>query len=135
MISRSIVLALAVGLSAPAAVAQTAAPATGTATTSPFGGLAGMLGGALPGVASTSAGNAAGVLGYCVKTNVLSGTNATTVLGRLTGKQDVAASPDYAAGQAGQLQTGSSTLSLTALKGQAKTRMCNLVLKHARSFL
>ena len=106
-----------------------------TANTNKFGGLANMLGGGLPNVASTGAGNAAGVLGYCVKNNVLSGANAASVLGSLTGKTGVATSPAYAAGQSGTLQTGNSTLSLATMKGQVKTKVCDLVLKRAKSFL
>ena len=105
------------------------------ASASKFGGLSSMLGGALPNVASTGASNAAGVLGYCVKNNVLSGANAASVLGSLTGKTGIATSPAYAAGQAGTLQAGKSTMSLANMKGQVKTKVCDLVLKRAKSFL
>ena len=102
------------------------------------GGLGALLGGALPNVASTSAGNAAGVLGYCVKNNLLSGANATSVLGTLAGRAGVAGSPGYLAGQSGLLQTGqpdAAPLSLDGLRGQLKTQVCNLVLRRAKTFL
>jgi len=122
---KSIAAIALIGLAATPGVAQTKS-----------GGLAGLLGGALPNVASSSAGNAAGLLGYCVKNNVLSGANAASVLGSLTGKSGIATSDGYAAGQAGQLDTGrGSAMSIDGLKGQAKTKVCSLVLKHAKSFL
>ena len=44
----------------------------------------GLLGAILPNVASVGAGNAAGVIGYCLKNKFLGGTNAKSVLGKLT---------------------------------------------------
>ncbi|RZM06140.1 MAG: DUF2501 domain-containing protein [Sphingomonas sp.] len=120
----------------PIALAALLALSAGADAQTRSGGLAGLLGGALPNVASASAGNAAGLLGYCVKNNVLSGANAATVLGNLTGKPGVATSDGFAAGQAGTLDTGRGAgLSLDALKGQAKTKVCDLVLKRAKAFL
>lgn len=127
-----IIAIIALSLST-AGLAQTAAPAPSTA-----GGLAGLLGGAILNVASASAGNAAGVLGYCVKNNLLSGANASSVLGTLAGRSDVTASPGYRAGQSGLLQTGqagAAPLSLATMRGQLKTQVCNLVLRRATSFL
>lgn len=134
-------------LIAPAiAVAQTGAdPTPGAATqTSRGGGLlgqaGGLLGGGLPQIGSIGAGNAAGLLGYCVKNRLLgatgNGTGAAGVLGRLTGKKDVQSEPGFAAGQAGQVQAANGqTLSLEGLRGQVKTQVCNVVLKRARTFL
>ena len=124
---------MCLALSTPA-LAQTG----GTPATGGFGGLSGLLGSALPNVAGTGAENAAGVLGYCVKNNLLSGANATSVLGSLAGRSGVATSPGYQAGQSGLLQTGqagASPLSLGAMRGQIKTQVCNLVLRRAKSFL
>ena len=145
-----------------AATAQTtvepAAPAARSGGFGDLGGLGGLLGGALPNVGSVGAGNAAGLLGYCLKNNLLgqggmlggltgtprsTGTQATpqatgaqSVLQRLTGRRDVQTSPGYAAGQAGQVQAGNGqTLSLGNLGGQVKTQMCNVVLKRAKAFL
>lgn len=125
-------LFLAVALCGSAvASAQTSAPATGSG-----GGLAGLLGGALPNMASTGAGNAAGLLGYCIKNNVVSGANASSVLGQLTGKQGVAGSEGFLAGQQGKVQTGNGqAFSLASVKGRVKTQLCNQVLKRARSFI
>ncbi len=101
-----------------------------------LGGVGGLLGrGALPSVGSAGLGNVAGLLGYCVKNKILGGANATSVLGQLGNRQGVTSTPGYAAGQAGTLQTGGSTLSLDSLKGQVKTKMCDLVLNRAQSFL
>lgn len=98
--------------------------------------LGGILGGGLPNVASTSASNAAGLLGYCIENNVLGGAGADSVLDRLTGRQGVTGSPGYEAGRQGQVQTGNGrALSLDGVKGQVKTQLCNLVLRRAQSFL
>lgn len=99
-------------------------------------GLPGVAGSALPSVASVGIGNAAGVLGYCVKQKLLaSTTNASSVLGRLTGKPNVTTSPGYTAGQTGVLQTGSSNFSLGSIGNSLKTQLCNQVLSRATSFL
>ncbi len=135
-------------LIAPAiAVAQTGAdPTPGATSTASRGGLLGQAGsllggsGGMPAIGSIGAGNAVGLLGYCVKNKLLgatgSGAGAAGVLGRLTGQKDVQGEPGFAAGQAGQVQgAGGQTLSLASLRGQVKTQVCNVVLKRARSFL
>lgn len=130
------------------------ASAQSTASSGGLGGLRGLLGGSLPNVASVGAGNAAGLLGYCLKNNLLGAagaagaatgtttgaaaqpTGAQLILQRLTGRQGVATSPGFAAGQAGQVQTGAGhALSLDSLRGQVKTRVCSAVLSRAKSFL
>jgi hypothetical protein len=128
--------------------AERAAPAGAASGPSQAGGLLGQLGGllggggtagALPQIGAIGAGNAAGLLGYCVKNRLL-GTGGTTgaasVLGRLTGQRDVQSQPGYAAGQAGQVQApNGQALSLGALRGQVKNQVCNLVLNRAKAFL
>jgi hypothetical protein len=143
-----------------AANAQTTADPTAPAARSGgfggLGGLGGLLGGGLPNVGSVGAGNAAGLLGYCLKNRLLgqggmlggltgsqTGTQATpqasgaqSILQQLTGRRDVQTSPGYAAGQVGQVQAGNGqTLSLGNLGGQVKTQLCNVVLKRAKAFL
>ena len=147
------ILAAALILAPTLASAQTAdpAPQTGAATgTSQAGGWLGqaqsLLGGggggagALPRIGSIGAGNAAGLLGYCVKNRLLGSgggaSGAAGVLGRLTGQKDVQSQPGYAAGQAGQVQApGGQALSLDGLRGQVKNQVCNLVLNRAKAFL
>ncbi|CAN5388774.1 hypothetical protein BH10PSE13_BH10PSE13_06040 [soil metagenome] len=97
--------------------------------------LGGLLGGVLPNVASVGAGNAAGVLGYCLKNKLLGAGGAASVLGKLTGKPGTTTAPGYAEGQKGLLQSGGMNVSLDSLKGQAKTKMCDMVLKHAQTLL
>lgn len=58
-----------------------AAPAQTTPAPTGAGGLAGVLGGVLPRVGSIGAGNAAGLLGYCLKNNLLGATGATGAAG------------------------------------------------------
>ncbi len=60
---------------AAAAPAQTSPAPTGA------GGIACVLGGVLPQVGSVGAGNAAGLLGYCLKNNLLAATGATGAAG------------------------------------------------------
>lgn len=97
--------------------------------------LSGLTGG-MPDVSSMSAGNAAGVLSYCVKNKYLGGGDASSVLGGLTGKPDVKSSSDYADGQAGKLDLGGdSSLSMDSVTGKMKSKVCNLVLKNAKSLL
>lgn len=95
----------------------------------------GLMGSLLPNVGSTGAGNAAGVLGYCVKNKYLGGTNATSVIGKLTGKQGVIGSSAYADGQKGLLRTKDNAFSLDSVKGKVKSKVCDMVLQHATSLL
>ena len=146
---------------ATTASAQTTAPQSATQNgLGSLGGLGGLLGGALPNVGSIGAGNAAGLLGYCLKNNLLGQggalgaltggrnaasragsakapvTDAQSILQRLTGRQGVQTSPGYAAGQEGEVQApNGQAFSLDDLGGQVKTRMCSIVLNRAKSFL
>jgi hypothetical protein len=128
--TRLFIVPVLLAVAAPAVAQETAPPASGG-----LGGLGGLLGGALPGVSKVGAGNAAGVIGYCIKNNYLSQANAGSVLSRLTGRQAVTTSPGYTAGQSGVLQAGDQALPLADLKGQVRTKLCNLVLKRGASFL
>ena len=96
--------------------------------------LSGLTGG-LPSMSSVSTGNAAGVLGYCIKNKVLGSGDASSVLSKLTGKSGVTSSTDYQAGEAGQLGAGRSALSLDSLKGKMKSKVCDMVLKNAKSLI
>ncbi len=158
----------AIALVAAFALATTATAQTSTTQSAPtqnglgsLGGLGGLLGGALPNVGSIGAGNAAGLLGYCLKNNLLGqggalgalaggrnaasragsstnapATGAQSILQRLTGRQGVQTSPGYAAGQEGEVQApNGQAFSLDDLGGQVKTRMCSIVLNRAKSFL
>ena len=146
---------------ATTASAQTTAPQSASIQSGlgSFWGLGGLLGGALPNVGSIGAGNAAGLLGYCLKNNLLGqggalgaltggrntpragsakapATGAQSILQRLTGRQGVQTSPGYAAGQEGEVQApNGQAFSLDDLGGQVKTRMCSIVLNRAKSFL
>jgi hypothetical protein len=103
------------------------------------GGAMPTLGGGLPDMSSIGAGNAAGVLKYCLQNKLLGGAaggELGTLQEGLAGKPDVAASPDYAAGQTGQLRLqDGSQLSLDSLPPEMKTKACDMVLKHAKSLL
>lgn len=93
-------------------------------------------GGGLPSVSGAGAENTAGVLSYCVKNNYLGGGSASEVLGALSGRGDTSQSSAFRSGESGQLETGGSeTFSLAGVQNQVKTRVCDLVLEHGRSFL
>lgn len=131
--------ALAVAQTVPAPT-PTVAPATTARSGGLLGQAGGLLGSGLPQVGTIGAGNAAGLLGYCVRNKLLGATGGQTgaagVLGRLTGQKDVTTLPGYQAGQTGQVQAANGqTLSLDPLRGQIKTQLCNLILNRARSFL
>jgi hypothetical protein len=89
-----------------------------------------------PDISSIGVGNATGALGYCVKNKLVPGGEANTVLDTLSGKPEVSSAPGYADGQAGKLNlSDGSSLSLDGVQGQAKSQVCNMVLKQAKSFM
>ncbi|OUJ06720.1 DUF2501 domain-containing protein [Acetobacter malorum] len=113
--------------------------ALSAATSSAKSSATGMVGNMLPSLSSASTSNLTGVLGYCVQNNVLSGANASSassLLSNLTQQQGVTSSSGYSAGQQGLLQTGDNQMfSLANLKGQLKTKLCNMVLSKTQSLL
>ncbi len=100
------------------------------------GGRGGAMGQMLPSLSSSSTGNVAGVLGYCVKNNIVQGSSATGALSALTGKSGVTSSSGYTAGEQGQIQSGNGNqVSLNGASRQIKTKACDMVLQHAQSLL
>ncbi|MET0588041.1 MAG: DUF2501 domain-containing protein, partial [Novosphingobium sp.] len=96
------------------------------------GGAGGAVG--LPDVSSMGAGNAAGVLGYCVKNKLVGGADASSVLGGLTAKPEVKASPDFKSGEVGNILSGDgSSFSLNSAPKQMKSKACDMVLKQGKS--
>jgi hypothetical protein len=90
----------------------------------------------LPSLSSSSTGNVAGVLSYCVKNNIVQGATATSALSSLTGQSGVTSSSGYQAGEQGNIQSGSgSDFSLSGVSDEVKTKACNMVLQHAQSLL
>jgi hypothetical protein len=90
----------------------------------------------LPSLSSSSTGNVAGVLSYCVKNNIVQGSSATSALSSLTGQSGVTSSSGYQAGEQGNIQSGSgSDFSLSGASDEVKTKACNMVLQHAQSLL
>jgi hypothetical protein len=111
--------------------------AASSAAAEPFSlGRISVAGGLLPNLSSTTAGNAAGLLGYCVKNKILGGSSAASALGTLTERKAITSSEDYTAGRSGKLLTGQgNSLSLSGLGGTIKGKVCDLVLQRALSFL
>jgi hypothetical protein len=138
--TRNLRLTLILASLAPFSAASAQMPSLGQLGGSGGTGLSGVANSLLPkAVGSTGVSNAAGLLGYCVQNKLLGGAsaaNASSVLGQLTGRQDVTKSPNYALGQQGTLKAGNGqTFSLDQLKGQVKQKACDMVLSRAGSFL
>nr|WP_294545695.1 DUF2501 domain-containing protein [uncultured Rhodopila sp.] len=113
----------------------------GAAGSGPGSGTGGALGG-LPSVSQASPSNTAGVLQYCVRNNLVSGSAATavkdSVVGKVTGSGQGANDAGFKAGNNGLLQTGngqSFSLSGSGVKEQVTHKVCDMVLQHAKSLL
>ena len=92
---------------------------------------------AMPAIGTSTIGNAAGVLQYCVKNNYLGG-DATSVkdklLGKITGQQQQ--QTGFANGAKGLLQGGDGkSLNLKGLSSKLKEQACDYVLKNASSLV
>lgn len=118
----------------------------GAAGAQDLGAFKGMAGGAdMSSMASGSAGNAAGIIEFCVKNNYLSGNAASAMKDKLMGKMDggTDGSPqdktDYASGAAGMLKTGDGkSVDLAKIGGLKKSvtkKACSSVLEHSKSLL
>lgn len=116
-------------------------PGMGGGANALTGAASGLMGGGssamgLPSLASSSTGNVAGVLSYCVKNNIIQGSPATSALSTLTGQSGVTSSDGYKAGTQGDIVSGNgSSFSLDGISGQMKTKACDMVLQHAQSLL
>ncbi|MET0540751.1 MAG: DUF2501 domain-containing protein [Variovorax sp.] len=92
----------------------------------------------MPQMDSSTMGNAAGVLQYCVKNNYLAGGDANAVkdklMGAVTGQQPQ--QEGYATGAKGLLQgTDGQSFDLKNVSGKLKTKACDYVLKNAKSLV
>ena len=110
------------------------------------GGILQGLGNSLPlsSLSPASAGNAAGVLEFCMKNNYLAGGDAQALKDQLMGKigggstQKAKSDSGYLAGLQGLLNGSdgkSVDLSGGGLKEELTRKACDQVLKHAKSFL
>ena len=92
---------------------------------------------AMPALGGNTVGNAAGVLQYCVKNNLLGGDAAglkDKLMGKVTGQP--AQETGFQAGLGGLLQGGDGrSLNLQSLSGTVKEKACDYVLKNASSLL
>jgi hypothetical protein len=126
-------------------------PAESSGSPSALGGLLGSGSGSAAGgllsslgvPASGSAGNAAGVITYCLKNNYLNPNKAEQVKAQLLGKLGMGTQPQQAPKDPGYLQglggmiTGSNgqTFSMDKLQGDLKEKACDFVLDNAKSLL
>jgi hypothetical protein len=108
-----------------------------------LGDLKGLAGGDASSLASGSAGNAAGVVEYCMKNNYLGGDAANSVkdklMGKVTGGSDNDKA-DYADGAKGLVKTGDGkSVDIGGVSGEMKKsvtkKACQSVLDNAKSLL
>lgn len=121
---------------AATAAATAAAQSTASQLTS---GLTGALG--LPNLSSTSTGNLAGVLNYCVTNNLTSGGAASGILSMASQQPGLTGSSDYRAGQQGILQaisnqtSTSQQYSLSSLAEPLRRKVCSAVSSRLQGML
>ncbi len=116
-----------------------------SASAQDLGSLKGMAGDSgMTSMVSDNAGNAAGVIQFCIKNNYLSGDVASTMKDKLLGKvgaseESADDNADYANGAKGLLSTGNgNTMDLANAGGLKKSltkKACESVLENAKSFL
>nr|CBX79198.1 Uncharacterized protein yjjA precursor [Erwinia amylovora ATCC BAA-2158] len=123
-----------------------ASPATGSQGGTSLGALTGLLNGGNNSLSSNSMSNAAGVLQYCMKNNIVDN-NVSSVKEQLLGKLGLAEtqkqqqSTDYKQGLMGLLNTGNNqqvnlkSLGDTEMGKKVKTKACDLVLKQGKQFI
>jgi hypothetical protein len=111
-----------------------------------LGALAGLLNGGSQSLSAGTMTNAAGVLQYCVKNNIVDN-NVSSVKDQLLGKLGLAdaqkqqETTDYKQGLMGLLNTGNNqqvnlkALGDTPMGKKVKTKACDLVLKQGRQFI
>ncbi|MBS0428897.1 MAG: DUF2501 domain-containing protein [Proteobacteria bacterium] len=92
------------------------------------------IGNSLPAIGASTAGNAAGVIQYCVKNNYLNAASANGIkdklLGMVTGQKPQ--QTGYANGAKGLLMgSDGQSLNLKGLSGKLKEKACDYVLKNA----
>lgn len=108
--------------------------------------LSGLLNGGDKALSSSSMTNAAGILQYCVKNNVLSANGTEAVKDKLLDKLGItstanANSEDYQQGLGGLLNTGKgkpldlNSLGTSQITEKVKQKACDLVLKQGMSYI
>jgi hypothetical protein len=101
------------------------------------GSTLGNLGFKMPAIGSSTVGNAAGVLQYCVKNNYLGGDAASVkdkLMAKITGQKPQ--ETGFASGAKGLLKGGDGqTLNFKILSSKVKTKACDYVLKNATSLI
>lgn len=90
---------------------------------------------------SADAGNAAGVITYCMKNNYLNADKTAQLKGQLLGKMGLGVQEEpkdegYLSGLSGLITGGEGkTLNLDKIKGDLKEKACDYVLDNAQSLL
>lgn len=101
------------------------------------GSALGNLGFKMPAIGSSTIGNAAGVLQYCIKNNYLGGDAASVkdkLLAKITGQKQQ--ETGFANGAKGLLKGGNGkSLNFKMLSSKVKEKACDYVLKNATSLI
>lgn len=91
---------------------------------------------ALPDVSGLALPNTTGLLGYCLKNQLLKQSGASSLLGQLSGRNDVQSSNGFRLGEQGRIETANGAVySLEGLKDSLKSKMCDMVFDHAKSLM
>ncbi|THJ32825.1 DUF2501 domain-containing protein [Lampropedia aestuarii] len=131
----------ATGLSGSSNGASALGSALGGSASSSALGASALSGLGMPNIASSSAGNVAGVLEYCVKNNYLKKANVDNLKAGLLskaglGKAEPEKDSSYASGLGGLLTGGNGTsFNLNSIQDNVKEKACDYVLDNATSLL
>ncbi|MFK8259909.1 DUF2501 domain-containing protein [Erwinia sp. AnSW2-5] len=138
--------ASALGQNNSSATTANTSGANATPAGSSLGALTGLLNGGSQSLSAGTMTNAAGVLEYCVKNNIVDN-NVSSVKDKLLGKLGLAdtqkqqETTDYKQGLMGLLNTGNNqqvnlkALGETPMGKKVKTKACDLVLKQGKQFI
>lgn len=136
------VSAAAVDLKGAEKILPTGKDAGAASKASSLAGIPGVPGLSLPGMSADTAGNAAGVLQYCVKRKYLGGDAVASLGNKLLASQGLSApakaqkDPGYQSGLKGVLQgSDGKSFSFDSVPDSIKDQACDLVLKNASALV
>jgi uncharacterized protein DUF2501 len=96
----------------------------------------GLMKGGAPDISKISAGNTAGLLGFCVKHKYMPASSANPIISGLTKKPGVRSSSGYAAGQKGQIVNDTDRpVAMTEIPHEFQAQACNALLKKGRTLM
>ena len=87
---------------------------------------------ALPDIKSISPANAAGVLQYCLKHDLVSSSATDGILAPLASKPGVKGSPEFSAGIRGSIISGGKTFALGSANDYLRSQACDQVFRQVK---